>query len=81
MIDIDKVKIGLECCIEQMKKDVYCETVKCPYYKPITNNTRLLCWAKLNRDALQLIQLQQMDIEVMKQTMQSMMEGQCIMKG
>ena len=37
--------------------------------------------ASLVRDALELLKVQQLDIEALKNTIQSMVEGQCIIAG
>lgn len=53
--DLDRVIHGLECCIKQAENDIYCEHMNCPYFEPVRDNMRLLCWTKLNKDALKLL--------------------------
>lgn len=53
--DLDRVIKGLECCIKQAENDIYCERMACPYYEPVNDGGRLLCWTRLNRDALKLL--------------------------
>ena len=55
MADIKTVMKGLECCIKQAENDIYCEDMDCPYYEPVRDHARLLCWTKLNKDALELL--------------------------
>jgi len=52
---LQKVKKGLRCCIKQADNDIYCEQLGCPYYEPVKDHARLMCWTKLNRDALKLL--------------------------
>lgn len=54
--DLDRVIHGLECCIKQAENDIYCEHMDCPYFEPVKDSGRLLCWTKLNKDALRLLQ-------------------------
>ena len=51
----DKIVKGLECCIKQAENDIYCVQLDCPYYEPVRDGARLMCWTKLNRDALAFI--------------------------
>ena len=53
--DLGRVIKGLECCIKQAENDIYCERMACPYYEPVNDDGRLLCWTRLNRDALKLL--------------------------
>lgn len=54
MADAEKVIKGLECCIRMITSDVSCKEIKCPYYSK-DDQTRLVCWTNLNRNALSLI--------------------------
>ena len=54
--DVERVIKGLECCIKQAENDVYCEDIGCPYHEPTNDRARLMCWTKLNKDALRLLQ-------------------------
>jgi len=63
--NVKKVRKGLECCIKQIEKDIYCDQLNCPYYNPKMDHARLLCWTKLNKDALKLINDQQEEIQTM----------------
>lgn len=50
-----KAEKGLECCILQAENDVCCREIECPYYDP-DDSANLLCWTKLNRDAIRVIE-------------------------
>ena len=56
MKQAEKVKKGLRCCIKQADNDIYCEQLGCPYYEPVKDHARLMCWTKLNRDALKILE-------------------------
>ena len=73
MTDIEKIKKGLTCC----SKDDCAFNNLCPYVQEDAHN----CLERLSSDALELINIQQMDIEAMRNAMQSMMEGQCVIVG
>lgn len=68
-IDRDKVIKGLKCLITD---DVPCDG--CPY------NGCGYCIKSIASDALSLLEEQQKEIENLKQTSQSMMEGVCLLK-
>lgn len=51
----EKVIQGLRCCIKQADNDIFCKDIGCPYYEK-SDHVRLLCWTKLNRDALELLE-------------------------
>ena len=73
MTDIEKIKKGLACC----SRDDCALNDQCPYGREDASN----CLERLSSDALELINIQQMDIEAMRNAMQSMMEGQCVIVG
>lgn len=58
MIDQEKVIRGLECCIKQGENDIYCRDLDCPYQDE-NDSCRLVCWTKLNKDALSLLKAQE----------------------
>ena len=71
MPDRDKVTKGLKACADG-------ECTNCPYDKGAALMTT--CTGKLSQDALDLLKEQEEQIESLKQTAQSMMEGITIMK-
>ncbi len=71
MADLEKVIKGLECCAKNN-----CSITDCPYGKEDTS----YCIERLSADALTLLKEQEEEIENLKQTCQSMMEGICLLK-
>lgn len=73
MADIEKVIKCLELCRTLTDS---CEG--CPYENvpPVEN-----CMLTMHDDALELLKVQQLDIEALKNTIQGMVEGQCIIAG
>ena len=70
-IDIEKVIKGIDICLQRF----HCGE-DCPYY----NDAKSGCMEQLREDALALLKEQQEEIENLKQTAQSMMEGVCLLK-
>ena len=74
MPDREKVIRGLKQCTSfgeiGLTED---ECNDCPYYGESYKTG--LCWVEMNRDALALLKEHQEQIETLKQTAQSMMEG------
>ena len=75
MPDRKKIINGLECCTDGF---MMCKRERCPYYgkAPIDSTCRI----ELEKDALALLKEQEEEIENLKQTAQSMMEGICLLK-
>lgn len=71
MPDRDNVLKGLKACADG-------ECTNCPYDKGAALMTT--CTGKLSKDALALLKAQEEQIESLKQTAQSMMEGVCLLK-
>ena len=76
MPDREKVIKGMELCISPNDE---CSPDNCPYYVS-PNNESGLCWNRLMADALAMMKEQEEEIENLKQTAQSMMEGVCLLK-
>jgi len=72
MLDREKVINGLECCSQEIKCGF------CPYWNDDTEG--FACSTNLAKDALALLKEQEEEIENLKQTAQSMMEGVCLLK-
>ena len=73
--NLEIVRRGLECCIQQANVDIYCKDLNCPYYGPI-DSVRLVCWTKLNKDCLKLIDEQKKQIEELEERVAIMSEDQ-----
>lgn len=73
MPDREKVIKGLEVCIDRKPGKYTCN--ECPY--EIDGNN---CEVNMSKDALALLKEQEEQIESLKQTAQSMMEGVCLLK-
>jgi len=73
MADIEKVIKGLECC--SAHKANRCDSNTCPYWE-----SEVCCIDEMLDDAHTLLKEQEEEIENLKQTAQSMMEGVCLLK-
>ena len=71
MADREKVMNGLELC--EIGSGDRCYETECPYYGQG-------CTEDLKNDILELLKEQEEEIESLKQTAQSMMEGVCLLK-
>lgn len=69
----EKVIKGLEICVDRIPGKYTCN--ECPY--EIDGN---YCEINLTHDAIDMLKEQQEEIENLKQTAQSMMEGICLLK-
>ena len=76
-MDREKVIKGLDICTNPGTKgciyDMYESAIECPY-------VHHGCRVQMEKDALALLKEQKEEIENLKQTAQSMMEGACLLK-
>ena len=74
MTDVEKASYGLRC---MCYGDVECN--ECPYAKDGSGWHD--CKSNCAKETLGLLKIQQLDIEALKNTIQGMVEGQCIIAG
>ena len=74
MEDIDKITKAYEACKNSFNR----KCSECPYDKDCYHDG---FHARFVKDAIEMLKLQQLDIQSMRDTMQSMIEGVCVFAG